>query len=711
MGVAVPTRKRYTKHLPSNSIVKETSEGPFYIFPPDKSLWISSPSPSEYCRSGSVPIFFKGKKRKRSAAFLGETRVDSCGTSVVEAGNRIFYSNIFSPRNGPAVLVTCTCDRVKSGHCLPAARWLYYHELEKFHHEQTANLPSTPDVLGFILPVRSLVGAQNNIQIISVGDRYVFQFQINPKNQSDRVGTPWPKSCVAIDNSNTIQSLIIAGCPVSKELDLQVHVSSDPYSTIISTEPFGFASSQNGNQMRIQCEIDILSIRAQEALAFCGNSKDSFVRTSQQQQLLVMPTAIPEDPPLSTAAAPIAQSVPRRMLGNAPPLPAKKHLRAPIMNASPLHAATSNSLGGEDKALELLKNNEIETRSRLKALHQAFEDGEFGDIREAIVKAEYIGSTKSEDITRTTEQLLLDPRPLTSDRIIPQIFNQYVVGPWAVQWGANSLRQATEVAVANPGGYGFGGLSRGGRTGFFGVGTRGNNLQVSFDEPEQRVSVGVARKRYGVTVDRSDLERSTATEVRARGTDVMTVVDFLDRVVGQRVGIRNTGIQMRVDVDDIIDESDLDFGNEFYFQYKAVAVGLGLDFLDARYIIGIGMMGVNVAVARDFNAYATNLQVNWGRGWQVFLEADFPDDIDGGIQEAVGIGKPGRMYIAVGAGVGPDGIPVFERAGQRITQFSLTAGRFTYLLILFDSFVFDDAYSLVAMKQFPYGCPSNHISE
>eukprot|EP01053_Blabericola_migrator_P000202 Blabericola_migrator_1__201@NODE_1053_length_5578_cov_106_651424_g724_i0_p1_GENE_NODE_1053_length_5578_cov_106_651424_g724_i0NODE_1053_length_5578_cov_106_651424_g724_i0_p1_ORF_typecomplete_len688_score76_82Zona_pellucida/PF00100_23/0_00012_NODE_1053_length_5578_cov_106_651424_g724_i0612124 len=670
MGVAVPVRKRTLKHLPPGSVEKHTENGPFHIFPQSESLWEETPRPGSYCRSGSAPSFFKGNKRRKAAAFLGETALNSCGTASVVVGSRIYYSNVFSPPGNPSVLVTCMCSQTKAGTCHPSARWL--PKDIKHHHEDDSA------ILGHLLSVRSLTGQNSDIEVTSTEDRYAFQFQV-PK-AATLFGTPWPITCVAESPEGKSIPMMVGGCPVSKDMDMRVHNSTQPWTTVISTMPFGFAGARRNRTTHLKCQLDILNISAEEALGLCYTPMLS--SADVQAELLEMET---REEPLRAV---------RRRLESA--RPKKPEVTLPILKASILHSPSPNTFDGHDPAEIFAKQTEIETQSRIKSLQSAVSEGEFGDLREAIVKAEYAVSEDPSSLTRKTEQLFTDLGPLTADQVIPQLYNQYVVGPWAVSWGANARRGSAETAIANPGGYGYGGATSGGRNAYFGVGTRGNNLQVGVDESAQRAYVGFAKNRYGVMVDRSDIQRSTATEIRARGTDLVSQLDFLDRLIGQRVGVRNFGLQARADLDQLSSDSEsADFGSELYFQYKTIGVGLGSSLLSSRYIVSIGMMGVNVAVARDFNAFASNLQVNWGRGWQVFVEADMPDDYNLGYQQAVGIGKPGRMYLAVGAGTAIGGLPVaavnihhpvgqigagfIERASERVAQFSITVGRFTYL--------------------------------
>lgn len=661
IGIAVPVSKRYYKNMMMPRDVQANGSEIFYV-PQNKSYWEGT-SKSGYCRTAFAPNFFQGRRKKRSAAVLGETHLFHCGTQAVKAGNHKFFSNVFSPPGMQPLFISCTCDATGTdGRCRPMVRKL-----------ETLNLTSSPQsqaqMSGNFLPVRVSAGKSQDVQVAYTRDRYVFKFSLMFDDTQNSDVYPWPTECTIKSHTGKQVPIIAYGCPVSTSLDFQLHDTKEVNSLVFSTLPFAVDDMKENENMVVQCVVAPLRAKSYDLLEFC-----------------VSPIAENESEPLGLSHV-------RRLLGarsNVPEdrtgRPAHAFQKATGPNSQqPMSIFSPGGSHFEDDKYSKLKDYvATETTSRINAIKAAVEDGEFGDIKEVLQKSE------EEEESRRMEGLI-PPENI----IVPQIFNQYLIGPSAVSWGVDRINRAVDSVIAHPGGYGFGGISPTNRRAFAGVGVRGNNFQTLVDVPQGEVEVGFAKKRYGVMVDRNTATRGTALEVRARATDFVTFVDFLDRAIGQRVGIRNFGISLRTDLDDFIDPSDQDFTNELFVQYKKLGVAVGTDMLDTKYYVSVGLLGVNVAAMRDFNSYHNRFQVNWGRGWQVFLEGDFPDDDNDQISNAVGIGKPGRMYLAVGAGIGPEGLPMaaanlqmpnsavgvgfLEKAGRRLQQYSITAGRYTYL--------------------------------
>eukprot|EP01053_Blabericola_migrator_P012208 Blabericola_migrator_1__12207@NODE_758_length_6631_cov_135_724863_g542_i0_p1_GENE_NODE_758_length_6631_cov_135_724863_g542_i0NODE_758_length_6631_cov_135_724863_g542_i0_p1_ORF_typecomplete_len675_score54_44Zona_pellucida/PF00100_23/1_8e07_NODE_758_length_6631_cov_135_724863_g542_i043846408 len=619
------------------------------------------------CRTAVAPAFFARKRKKRQlGAILGQTELTGCGTGVTHIEDRLYFSNVFSAPDMPAILVTCSCVASNRTHCRPAARYLDKHLAQTssdFHGDRV------PTILGYALPVRSVVGTESDVQVIAASDRYAFEFESNVEG-----AYVWPSDCTlsSFSNSSNSHPLIVAGCPAAASLEMMVHPSSRPLHTIISFNPFHL---QESVLMRIQCRLTLLSVPPLAALARCYKPLADL--TENEVDL------------------PVAQAPERRLqaLGSQNLRDIKDFKLSPRMGPSILHPGPSPMhFGGNTNALERLgRTSELQLESRLKHLEEAVSGGEFGEITAAIKSAEQYAD---EDIRRVEQRLPADP--IGANLIYPQSFNQVVAGPWEAHGAANPLRGSVEVGVSHPGGYGEGAIGTKERSFFFNTGARGTNVLISGDEGEQRVSVGVARKRYGVIVDRSDVERATAVEVRARNADLVTLADYLERMYGQRVGVRYFNYQERAKLDALIDSSPTTvFGGEMALQYKTIGLGVGTNYLQARYGFNIALLGVSVTTVRDFTARTGNLQISWGRGWTVFLENDLPAPDDPAILAAVGVGKPGRVYVALGGGVQNSNQPaaavnvqtpftalgagVLERAAERIAQFSLTVGRFTYL--------------------------------
>jgi hypothetical protein len=88
-------------------------------------------------------------------------------------------------------------------------------------------------------------------------------------------------------------------------------------------------------------------------------------------------------------------------------------------------------------------------------------------------------------------------------------------------------------------------------------------------------------------------------------------------------------------------------------------------------------------------------QANWGRGWQLALESDFPDEFSTATFLSMGFGKLNRLFAQVGVGVGDDGVPqasarfqtrngavavdFVDEFGQRALQYAVTMGRFSFV--------------------------------
>eukprot|EP00917_Polyrhabdina_sp_WS-2016_P031999 GHVP01068302.1.p1 GENE.GHVP01068302.1~~GHVP01068302.1.p1 ORF type:complete len:341 (-),score=57.06 GHVP01068302.1:143-1165(-) len=136
------------------------------------------------------------------------------------------------------------------------------------------------------------------------------------------------------------------------------------------------------------------------------------------------------------------------------------------------------------------------------------------------------------------------------NRFIQEVFNEYVYGPWAVGWGHDFIDRTTKAQV-------------GSRLGFVGLGTSINQLETtfntawkstlvhaSFDERDQSSGVGILKGRYGVNIDRSNVNHATAAQIIARNSEFATLTDFVDENYGQRVRIRDFEINFQHDFDD-----------------------------------------------------------------------------------------------------------------------------------------------------------------
>ncbi|EZG67245.1 hypothetical protein GNI_070310 [Gregarina niphandrodes] len=571
---------------------------------------------------------------------MGSVPYGECGTTEVITDNSRVYTNLYSPIDGgQAVAVTCTCPLIEGGKCQPAASVL--DSLSPVHQSSPRRLQ------GALVNSRATTGKSGSTLVSFSSNKQVFRFDL--KNAEDGI-IPWPATCDVRTNNGTGQRRIIDnGCPLDQGLLFEYHAAETPGTTIFSTAPFG--SKYERSSLSITCALtEVPETKVTEMLATCPG-----------------------------------YTAPRRSLAEASNSKTVKMKTGEpfsgMLSADSTHLKFGKTLRETAKDKE-----EVEVRSRVKVLEKAVSSGAFGNFEEAIRRAEEFDESvrKPEQIGGGTNRLPLD-----------QVYNQYIHGPVAVNWGAQGSTRAWDAGVVAPILYMNGGLSPSNRGGYYSVGVHGDLLNTQWVEATQTVNVGFAKKLYGVNVDVSTGAPGAAYEVRARNVDVISAADSIDRAFGQRVAVRNFGLSYRRDLNDIIDPADSDFGTEIYVQYRTINVALGTDVLDTRYYISIGMLGVNVAATRDFDSYATNLQINWGRGWQIFLEGDFPDDGNLRLGQAVGIGKPNRMYLAVGSGVGETGLPLaavnwqgphahiglgwLEKGGERVTQYAVTVGRHTYL--------------------------------
>ena len=278
---------------------------------------------------------------------------------------------------------------------------------------------------------------------------------------------------------------------------------------------------------------------------------------------------------------------------------------------------------------------------------------------------------------------------------IQEVFNEIVYGPWAAQWGRDFIERSATAQIGNQFGFVGAGYGLEERELEFKTGWRDIVASATYDEFAQLVDVGVIKGAYGVDIDRSNLERATAVEVTARGTQLATLADFNDRLIGQRVKVRDFEINLRHDFDDIVVAGDIGIATEIFLSFRTVSLSIGSDVRDTSYAVAFSARGYSVAVLRNFVNRSSDIQANWGNGWQLVMQADFIDPFNSEVFTRVGFGKVGRFYAEVGAGVGDDGIPqgsasietadvaiaseFLDNLGDRLLVQSVSVGKFTYV--------------------------------
>lgn len=235
-----------------------------------------------------------------------------------------------------------------------------------------------------------------------------------------------------------------------------------------------------------------------------------------------------------------------------------------------------------------------------------------------------------------------------TDRFFQRTSNDIIYDNWWAAWSRAAAPRTTSALVANEFGFVSGGVGL--RDGVTDVSTGWKDIVVTeySNRANQELSIGAAKGKYGVFVDRSNLSRATAVEVVARFFESATLVDFLDRDYGQRISIRNFDLSIRHDFDEFIDPTPDEFATEILVAFRDLGVALSTDVADSRYGITVGFRGRQISVLHDFDERFSDILLNWGRGWQIVLETDFVDPYSQEIFARLGFGRLGRGYFAIG---------------------------------------------------------------
>eukprot|EP01068_Selenidium_serpulae_P005298 Selendium_serpulae@DN3962_c0_g1_i2.p1 len=298
-----------------------------------------------------------------------------------------------------------------------------------------------------------------------------------------------------------------------------------------------------------------------------------------------------------------------------------------------------------------------------------------------------------------TVELDIDP-PLNrytplADRSIQQANNFISYDNWAVNWGRDVATRSTRAQVGNDFGFFGAGLGVEQRNSQVFTGWRDALFELTTDRTNQAAGVGFIKGNYGVKLDRSNLENTWASEVVARATEFSTLVDFLDRDYGQRVKIRDFEAVFRHDFDEFVRQDGGELATEVFIAFKTLGVAISSDVADTEFGVSIGYRGYQISALRDFNARQTDIQANFGNGWQLSLLGDFPDIDSTELFGKAAFGKLGRAYVSASAGIGDDGIPqagaevqttdmgfgvdFVDNNGNRFFLYSITIGKFSYI--------------------------------
>ena len=177
-------------------------------------------------------------------------------------------------------------------------------------------------------------------------------------------------------------------------------------------------------------------------------------------------------------------------------------------------------------------------------------------------------------------------------------------------------------------------------------------------EEEEELAVGVIKGKYGVNVDYSNLQKATMVDVIAGKVEVGTLVNVLDQDYGQRVKVGDFDILIRHDFDEFMDQDPDEVATEVFLGFKSVGVSVMTDLVDTEYGVVVSVKGQTVSWIQDFDEHVRRIQTNVGNGWQAVLAQDLPDEYSDKTFNQFGVGKLDKLYIAVGAGVATNKVPL-----------------------------------------------------
>eukprot|EP00386_Alphamonas_edax_P014672 GDKI01044968.1.p1 GENE.GDKI01044968.1~~GDKI01044968.1.p1 ORF type:complete len:481 (+),score=89.23 GDKI01044968.1:91-1533(+) len=318
----------------------------------------------------------------------------------------------------------------------------------------------------------------------------------------------------------------------------------------------------------------------------------------------------------------------------------------------------------------------------------------------------YIPETGDSHTSTENRRLQLDNLLLSRGRYYPdlqqpiqEVANEIVYNNWAINWGRKwGLKKAVTAQVGNDYGYVGAGVGTTRRESLVNVGFANTALSYSANERKLAAGVGINVGKYGLRFDRNFAEANSALEVVARGFEMGTSIDRLDRDYGQRIKIRNVEFSFRHDFEDFQDpmvDDNEELTTEIFFGWRSLGVSFGDDIDDSEFGVTFGLRGYEATVLRDFDERQSDFQGNWGNGYQLALNGDFPDPFSNEIYGRLGFGQLGKAYVSGGAGVGNDGIPqasaqletanfgvgfdTIDDNGDRLLLYSISVGKFSYV--------------------------------
>lgn len=257
---------------------------------------------------------------------------------------------------------------------------------------------------------------------------------------------------------------------------------------------------------------------------------------------------------------------------------------------------------------------------------------------------------------------------------------------------------SAEIAEINVGNnLGFVGLNYAGEVGRVAAetGWRANGVLAGAQEIPNQVGVGVFSNGYGFFAELSPQGRFYVSELSARFTELVTLVNLQDREYGFRYKIRDMGLSLRIDTDEFFLGRPGPF-SEFFTQYRTFATAVITDPANGAYGYSASLRGYSATVIADQENNQLEFQSNFGRAWQLQGQINFPDYASSATSIGAGFGRVNRSFIYAGAGLLSNGLPFVtstvnlknigvgfnfgrRKNARTAVESAFTIGRYTFL--------------------------------
>ncbi|CEM19602.1 unnamed protein product [Vitrella brassicaformis CCMP3155] len=616
----------------------------------------------EKCRAIFAEEFFGDKNETMRDtgrhALMASVAYGDCGMRESVIGKFVYYSNVMRvPKAESNAVVICACTRNETsaegteegeggnqtnatrprpGECVATAKWEHTSGPKvAYKSKEVLTGESTAPGSGHPLSAEMVGGPNLTVSVNYKDDGFLFESWV-----AGSLGHPWPMLCDLVcpegpseANPGCVHHLIVNGCPAD-------HLND---ATSTDTTPLFRIISQSRGHI-------VFSL-----------TPTSFPKSKEKDvgyRVQCMMAIFPKQPSLAEQCK-YAQWRRRRLQSS---------------------DSQSHDDGGRGE----------------------WGDGGQGEGGKPAVAPEMVGEVEGQQVLNP---LFIETFPSASTSpasAFVEIANEIIWDNWSINWGRDFFKRendqaTTSVQVGNDVAFVGVGIDPAGRQQLVNVGYGKTTVSVSSDELDVEAGVGIMVGSYGVRVDADADDRQYAVEAVARGTEVGANVDILDRDYGVRVKVRNNEVTVRhdfFDVQDPITDDEQELATEVFVGHRSTGVAVGSDVDDTEYGVSVGTLGYQFSVLRDFDERQTDFQGNWGDGYQLKLNGDFPDPLDLKAWVQVGFGLLGTAYVEVGAGVGSDGIPVgsaevetddlaiavdfIDDVGERFFLFGLTVGKFTY---------------------------------